>query len=258
MQNSIIKNKAMPMDHDDTSLSGLSKSGDKTSHANAPARCHDLFASISQTGLLEIQTLGDTKIYATNEIIFHEGTPAKKFFLVLDGNVKLSKLHNDGTETIVRYITPGQVTAAISLIKAREYPVTASAIDQVKLVAWPREVFITAMHSHPQMAINMMGIMAERLFNLQDRYQELYRDQAEFRIAKTLLRLMEQAGKQVQQGILIDFNLSRQNLASYAGTTQYTVSRILNNWKGKGWIASGREKIIIISPQAIDAVGHPL
>lgn len=223
-----------------------------------PAYCHDLFANIGEEALAEIKALGTARTCAPNDVIFHEGTPAREFFLVLSGHVKLSKLHCDGTETIVRYITPGQVTAAISLIKAQEYPVTASAIDHVELAAWRKEVFITAMHSHPQMAVNMMEIMAERLFDLQDRYQELYRDQAEFRVAKTLLRLMEQAGKQVAQGILIDFSLSRQSLASYAGTTQYTVSRILNNWKCKGWIDAGRERIIVISPQAIGDVGHGL
>ena len=62
---------------------------------------------------------------------------------------------------------------------------------------------------------------------------------------------MKQSGRKTEEGILIDFRLSRQNPADYTGTTLYTVSRTLSSWERKGWVGSGRERIIIVDPHAL-------
>ncbi len=58
---------------------------------------------------------------------------------------------------------------------------------------------------------------------------------------------------QADQGIQIDFRLSRQNLADYSGTTLYTVSRTLSTLAKRGWILSGRERIVVTDPHALVA-----
>ena len=80
---------------------------------------------------------------------------------------------------------------------------------------------------------------------------EICSEQAGQRIARALLRIMKHAGKKTEPGILIDFRLSRQDIAEYSGTTLYTVSRILSTWEKNGWIQSGRERITITNPHAL-------
>ncbi len=62
---------------------------------------------------------------------------------------------------------------------------------------------------------------------------------------------MRRAGSRTRLGIQIDIPLSRQNIADYAGTTLYTVSRTLSAWEKKGWIKSGREQILITNPHSL-------
>jgi CRP-like cAMP-binding protein len=62
---------------------------------------------------------------------------------------------------------------------------------------------------------------------------------------------MKQSGRKTDEGILIDFRLSRQDLADYTGTTLYTVSRTLSSWAKKGWVRSGRDRILITDPHAL-------
>jgi CRP-like cAMP-binding protein len=62
---------------------------------------------------------------------------------------------------------------------------------------------------------------------------------------------MRWAGSKEKDGILIDIPVSRQNIADYTGTTLYTVSRTLSAWEKKGWVKSGREKIVITDPHAL-------
>ena len=199
----------------------------------------------------EIISLGKRKFYDNGETLFQEGTPANKCFLVLEGRLKLYKLHETGKEAIIRYINPNEMTAAIAVFKGRDYPVTAEAIGRTEVVSWNKSTMLGLIMENAPLAVNLLHAVIGRIDELQARYLELAADQVEYRIARSLLRIMRQSGTKTDEGILINFKLSRQELADYTGTTLYTVSRILSSWEKNGWIKSGRQRILITDPHAL-------
>ncbi|MCY1237843.1 Crp-like helix-turn-helix domain protein [compost metagenome] len=70
-------------------------------------------------------------------------------------------------------------------------------------------------------------------------------EEVERRVAHTVLRLAEQAGKPEGGGVRIDFPISRQDIAEMTGTTLHTVSRILSAWEGQGLVQGGRQKLML-------------
>jgi len=114
------------------------------------------------------------------------------------------------------------------------------------------------MEQHPKIAFNLLQIVAHRLQELQERFRELVTDRVERRVARTLLRLVRQAGRKVEDGVLIDFPLSRQDLAEMAGTTLFSVSRILSGWEKQGVIKTGRQRILITSPHKLVTIAEDL
>ncbi|MDX9755086.1 MAG: Crp/Fnr family transcriptional regulator [bacterium] len=187
----------------------------------------------------------------SGETVFSQGDPARKCYFVLAGLIKLTKFHEQGKAVVVRYIKPGELTAAIAVFKENLYPVTAEAVGHSELVGWNKQAMVTLMADYPQLAVNMLGVAFDRLEDLQTRYLELFAEQVEKRIARALLRIMRQSGRKTNEGILIDFPLSRHELAEYTGTTVYTVSRALSAWEKKGWVISRRERIIVSDPHAL-------
>jgi CRP-like cAMP-binding protein len=107
------------------------------------------------------------------------------------------------------------------------------------------------MRRYPDITINLLGIILYRLEDVQNRYLEIATERVERRIALTLLRLMRSAGSKTSEGIYIDIPLGRQNIADYSGTTLYTVSRTLSTWEKRGWVKSGRERIIVTDPHSL-------
>lgn len=210
-----------------------------------------LFAGLEEEKLSDIFNFGHRCAYESGMMLFREGDRALKFYLVLKGRLKLSKLHEDGKEAIVRYINTGEITAAVSVFNEKNYPVTAQAVGLSEVVGWDRETMLGLMTAHPRLAINMLRVTVERLDDIQSRYLELRAERVEQRIARALLRIMKQSGLITDKGILIDFRLSRQDLADYTGTTLYTVSRTLSNWEKKGLVTSGRERIVVVDPHAL-------
>src|SRR3546814_19136568 len=96
--------------------------------------------------------------------------------------------------------------------------------------------------------------MGGRLKDTQARLREMQTERVERRIAHGIARLVAQAGRRVEGGILIDFPLSRQALAEMTGTTLPTVSRTLSPWQALGVVALGRQTLMVRAPHALAVI----
>ncbi len=213
----------------------------------------ELFAAIPEERRADILNSGQRRHITAGTTLFREGDAALKCYFVKKGRLKLTKLHMEGKEAIVRYINPGEITAAVAVFKENTYPVTASAVEDSTVINWDRPTILKILSDYPNLTINLLSGALDRLEDMQKRYLELCSERVEQRIARALLRIMRRSGRKTHEGVLIDFRFSRQDLADYTGATLYTVSRILSAWKKKGWISSGREKIVVIDPHALVA-----
>lgn len=211
----------------------------------------DFLSGITELQVTDILNQGNRISIKSGKILFRQGDSANNSFLVLSGRLKLVKLHEEGRETILRYIGPGEITAILSVFKEKEYPATAETIGTTEAIGWDKQTMTDLMFKYPTLAVNMLRCAINRLDEIQNRYLEICAEQAEQRIARALLRIMKQSGQREGDGIRIDFPLSRQELADYIGTTIFTVSRILSVWEKKGWIKSRREQITICDPHAL-------
>jgi CRP/FNR family transcriptional regulator, nitrogen oxide reductase regulator len=211
----------------------------------------DLFKGLSPEQCDQIIEDGIYQALKPKGVLFHQGDPAKYFFMVTSGRLKLSKLNENGKEIIIRYIGGGELTAAITSLQGWDYPVTAEAVEDSEVTAWDKATVLKLIETVPTIAFNLLNIVLHRMDDVQNRYLELCTERVEQRIARSLLRLMRSAGVKTPEGIRIDLPLSRQNIAEFSGTTLFTVSRTLSVWVKNGWISSGREKITIIDPHSL-------
>ncbi len=211
----------------------------------------DLFKGLSANQYNRVIACGYHQLLRPKSVLFHQGDRAINFYIVNKGRLKLSKLNEQGGEVIVRFINTGELTAAVSSLKERNYPVTAEAVGNTEVIGWDKTTIVELINEYPEIAISLLNIVLERIDDIQHRYLELSTERVEQRIARSLLRLMRSSGKKTADGILIDFPVTRQDIASFSGTTLFTVSRTLSTWGKKGWVKSGRERIIITDPHTL-------
>lgn len=188
---------------------------------------------------------GREKQFALNSYFFHQGEPADRFYILLHGRARLTQLTPEGHQIIVHIAGPGDGLGIIVVLSHMPYPVSAEAAEDCRAMGWDAQTTTQLMLQYPRLALNGLHLVAHRFAELQDRYRELATERVERRVARTLLRLVRQAGKKVEGGVLIDMTLSRQHLAEMTGTTLYTVSRILSSWEERDLIDSGRERIVV-------------
>jgi CRP-like cAMP-binding protein len=216
-----------------------------------PVETGNVFTGLTGEQFARLGRSGQSAKLPPKFTLFRQGDPAEKCYLVQRGRLKLAKLNEAGKEAIIRYIGAGEMAAAVAVLKGSDYPVTAETVEETEVTGWNKPTFLRLLHAHPEIAVNMLGVVLDRLEEVQQRYLELCSEAVEQRIARTLLRLMQRAGSRRADGILIEIPLSRQSIADYSGTTLYTVSRILSSWEKNGWVQSGRERVLITDPHAL-------
>lgn len=189
--------------------------------------------------------------FAKDTAIFEQQGEAHSFFLLLDGHVRVVKTTPDGQQVIVRYISAGELLGIAHALGLTAYPATAlTAVDCVVL-AWPGALWTTFSERFPAFRGNTYKTVGARLSEAHTRLVEMSTEQVEQRVAHALLRLAKQTGKKMEDGILIDFPISRQDIAEMTGTTLHTVSRLLSAWETKGLVRSRRQKVTIIEPHRL-------
>jgi CRP/FNR family transcriptional regulator, nitrogen oxide reductase regulator len=188
--------------------------------------------------------------------VFQQGEEAKAFFVLLHGRLKVVKVTPHGQQVLIRFVNPGDIYGIAKALRREDYPATATAvIDSVTLV-WPSDVWDEFMTSHPSMAMNVMQMMGDRLQEAHTRVKELSTEEVEHRVAHTLLRLIAQSGRSTDEGVLIDFPITQQDLAQASGTTFHSVSRILGAWESVGLVTIGRRKVIVRDVKGLSHVAE--
>jgi len=184
--------------------------------------------------------------HAKDGYIFREGGEAHAFFLLLDGYVRVVKITPDGEQVIVRYIAAGELLGIAKAIGRDTYPANAVAATDCVLLSWPSSSWEAIVAAHPGFATNTYATVGNRLIGTQERVVELATERVEQRVANAVLNLARQTGRKTDEGIVIDFAISRQDISEMTGTTLHTVSRLLSGWDSKGWIKGGRQKITLV------------
>jgi len=186
-----------------------------------------------------------------DQAIFEQEGEAHSFFLLLDGHVRVVRSTPEGQQVIVRYIAPGELMGIAHALGRKTYPATAIAVVDCVVLAWPGRLWPEFAAAFPNFGANTYRTVGERLQDAHTRVVELATEQVEQRVAHALLKLVQQTGRQTEDGLLIDFPISRQDIAEMTGTTLHTVSRLLSAWEDKGLVRSGRQKVTVVDPQRL-------
>ncbi|MDG4875284.1 Crp/Fnr family transcriptional regulator [Mesorhizobium sp. WSM4935] len=188
---------------------------------------------------------------ARDQPVFEQEQEAHSFFLLLDGHVRVVKSTPDGQEVTVRYISPGELMGIASALGRTTYPANAVAAVDCVVLAWPSQLWPTFATRFPSFSANTYKVVGSRLQDAHTRVIEMSTEQVEQRVAHALLKLVKQSGKKTEEGILIDFPISRQDIAEMTGTTLHTVSRLLSAWEDQSLVKSGRQRVVVVEPHKL-------
>ena len=185
-------------------------------------------------------------------VLARQSDPARNFYLLESGFLKVLQLTPEGAEVIVRFIAPGEPFGGVVALGNAVYPVTAVVVQPSTLRSWPREAVAELLVQTPQVRVNIMREMATHMTDALTRVRELTTARVGQRLAHALLRLSRQCGQPEPDGVLITQPLTRQELADLTGATLYTVSRTLAKWESDGLLESRKRRLLLKSLKSLE------
>lgn len=209
------------------------------------------FRNLAKAQIRAVLDLATPKRFGRELSVFIEGDPAGRFYLLLDGHIRVVRTTPSGDQIIVLHIAPGQLFGIAAAMHRDTYPATAMTADECLTLSWPTALWHKFAADYPGFATENYKTLGERMGEVNNRVVEMATQHVEQRVANTLLRLINQNGKKVENGIVIDFPITRQNLSEMTGTTLHTVSRLLSAWQKDGLVASTRKRVVVTNPHKL-------
>ncbi len=202
------------------------------------------FSGISPAELEAISKLIFEKRYDRGETIFLEGETAEALYLVASGVVKIFKTSADGKEQILVMVRPGEPFSDVPVFDGGLTPANAQAMMPVLLYGIKKRDLDTILKEHPQVALNIIKSIANRLRHLMSLVEDLSFRHVTERVAGILLEHAE--GEKSSEP-----RLTQQDMAAMAGTAREVVSRSLKDLEESGIIRIERHRIVIADKDAL-------
>ncbi len=176
--------------------------------------------------------------------LFELGQPAKHFFYLRRGQLKLYRLSADGAEKVIEIVRPQETFAEAIMFMDRDqgYPVYAEAISPSEVFAFDQEVMLGILRKSVDTCFRVMAAMSRRLRQHVDEIDRLTLHNATFRLVSFLLR-------QVPGGVMespeLQLTTPKHVIASRLGIQPETFSRILARLAKDGLLTIERQNVVL-------------
>ncbi|HKV82218.1 MAG TPA: Crp/Fnr family transcriptional regulator [Candidatus Sulfotelmatobacter sp.] len=201
-----------------------------------------LFRELSLSECGEIAMRARERVFAPGETIFREDDPVGFVYAVASGRVKTIRSNRLGKLIILHLAGPGEVLDGLGLSMGSNHIFTAQAMGRSHVLTWDARVFEEFARRFPTLQSNATRLLFRRLRMTEGRLHELATERVPQRLARVLLRLIVQSERCESRQSL---ELSCEELAQMAGTTLYTVSRLLCSWAAERIIQPERSAILV-------------
>lgn len=202
------------------------------------------FAGLSPAELDSVRQLIFEKTVERGEVILLEGEPAEALFFVVSGVVKVFKTSAEGKEQILSIVRPAESFNDVPIFDDGPNPASAQAMGPVVLYGVRKSELRVTLRAHPQIALNIIKVLAERVRQLVSLVEDLSFKHVVSRVAKVLL---EHAG----DGAGPRPRLTQQEIAAMAGTAREVVGRSLRALEEGGAIRLEHHRIVITDKEAL-------
>ena len=208
-----------------------------------------LFSELNDQQLDRLENMCQPIRLRDGEALFEAGDPARRFFLVLMGQVKLSRLAMNGNEKVIEVVMPGYTFAeALMFGDKPAYPVCATAIGDSELLAFNSADFLNLLRESVDTCFRVMGDMSMRLRRMIKEIDDLTLQSASGRVAGFL------CGKLIQQdrpGPSFELDIPKGVLASRLSVKPETFSRILHSFSDQGLVKVKGSRIEILDLEGL-------
>jgi len=199
------------------------------------------------------------RTYAPGEMIFAPELNPGSLYLLATGIVRIYRVSSDGAETAFGYVAAGEVFGELALFDDFNRESFAEAVRSSQVWKIPRNLFSELVENSPGLVLAITRQIGSRFKRIESRIENLVFRDARSRVAGILCELAEDFGREVEQGLLIDIDLTQAELATLVGITRQTANVYLRELQDQGILSRSRRLITVLESGRLKqvAAGSP-
>jgi len=211
-----------------------------------------LFERLSGKDKEELARIAAERTFRRGETIFLEGDEGRGFYVVLSGRVKIYKISPEGKEQTLHLFDPGEPFGEVALFAGTRFPANAEAMEESRILFFPRDAFADLIREQPSVAMNMLALLSMRLRRFTALIEDLSLKEVPGRLAAYLLYL----SRREDAGDDLVLDITKTQLASLLGTIPETLSRILSRLSREDLIETTGRTIRILDREGLQVLAE--
>lgn len=217
--------------------------------ARALLRQSPIFAGFADEQLGSLVGTLRRRRYPRDAVIFSEGDPGLDLFLVVAGEVKISRTNQAGTELVLALLGPGAAFGELAVLEEGALrSADAAALEATECLVMSRAALIGFLKQHDEALWRVISQLSAQIRRQDERAAELAFLDIPGRVARRLLQLAEEQGEPAGEGTRIALPMSQRTLAGLIGASRENVNRALRSFAALGYIALEKGAIVVLKP----------
>lgn len=221
---------------------------------SCPAWKQSVFHSFSEADLNHLQINKTSFEKNRGSQLNQKGSTTDGAYCMASGHVKIIWPEADGKESIVKIVSPGDMTGYRCLFSEDTFRATAVALGSIKGCFISKDHFNHLLKNNQSFNAEILKRMGIELKLAEKRLHSFCQKSVRERMAETLLILHESCGVEKEGKWILDIQLTREEISSWIGTAKETVVRCLSDMKVEKIIEQDGAHIVLLNIQALQTI----
>ena len=210
-----------------------------------------LFSALDAEGAAALRASLTATEYAKGSVLFHEGEPGDHMYVIVEGKVKLGQTSNDGRESLLGVLGPGEMFGELSLFDPGMRTSTATALTDATVLGLGHDQLKPWLSGRPEVAAALLMALARRLRRTNEAMADLVFSDVPGRVAKALMDLGEKFGAVTPDGLMVTHDMTQEELAQLVGASRETVNKSLADFAQRGWLRIEARSVVLLDVERL-------
>jgi CRP/FNR family transcriptional regulator, cyclic AMP receptor protein len=207
-------------------------------------------SSFGKNGLQSLAEDRDANKYKKKQIVYTEGNHPNRLYYVIKGKVKAYKTNDDGKELVTELYSRGDFFGYIAMLEGTVYKDTTEAMEETELAVIPKEDFDDLLNNNVEVSKKFIQLLAKNISEKENQLLGLAYNSLRKKVAEALILLQKKYQENQDEKFAI--TISRESLATIAGTATESLIRTLSDFRTEKLVDIKDGSIVIINQKKLE------
>ncbi len=202
-----------------------------------------MFSDLAESDVEAFAELVQLRRYPRNAVIISQNDVGGCMYLLVSGRVKVTLASPEGKELALSYLEAPSHFGEMSLVDAGPRSADVIATTDVEVLALEGKDLSAAIRLQPKLAVSLIATLSNRLRQTISRLEEMAFHDATHRVMRVVLNVATASYE--SRGVPVIQGLTHYDIATLAGTSRETASRIISTLARDGVVATKGRRIVV-------------